>query len=111
MWFRALALCLRTNLRSAINRRTLISLASKLETLGFRFKARAKNLGVERILETVTHEGRIIVLDIHVELAGIAKEKIQNLAVVGELPAGKHDLIGAFLVKLAQPRRSFVRIH
>src|SRR5262249_20065589 len=68
----------------------------------------AKDLGIERIFETVAHKSRVIVFDIHVELTGIADEKVENLAVIGELRARQDDLIRTFLVELAQPGGSFV---
>src|SRR5262249_10414581 len=81
------------------------------EEFGFGLETGAKDLGIERIFETEAHESRVIVFDIHVELAGIADEKVENLAVIGELPARQDDLIRTFLVELAQPGGSFVGIH
>jgi hypothetical protein len=44
-------------------------------------------------------------------LLDIGDQEIHNLAVVGKLPPRQHHLIRAFLVELAQPGASCVRIH
>src|SRR5580704_10890264 len=85
-------------------------LSREPEALGLRLEARAKNLSVERVFEAVAHERGVVVLDIHVELVDILDEEIQNLAVVGELPAWENHLIGAFLVELAQPGALLFRV-
>jgi hypothetical protein len=85
--------------------------ARELKAFGFRLEARAKNLGIERILEAVADERRIVVLHIHVELADIPDEEVHDLAVVGELTPRQHHLMRALFIELAQPRASLVRIH
>src|SRR5208282_3994102 len=81
------------------------------QTIVLRLEARAENLGIERVLEAVAHEGRVIVLDVHVEFADIADEEVHDLVVIGQLLPRQHHLIRAFLIELAQPRASCVRIH
>jgi hypothetical protein len=89
----------------------LTKLPSELETIGFRFESSAKNLSIERVLEAVAYESRIIVFDIHVELAGVADEKVQNLAVISELLPWQDDLIRTFFIELAKPSGSFIGTH
>ncbi len=54
-------------------------------------EARAENLGIERVLEAVAHEGRVIVFDVHVEFADIADEEVYDLAVIGKLLPRQQD--------------------
>ena len=65
----------------------------------------------ERVFKAIAHERRIIVFDIHVELADMGEQKIQDRVVVGQLPPRQHHLIRAFFIKLTQPSTSFVRFH
>ena len=66
-------------------------LTPRVQTILLRLEARAENLGVERVLEAVAHECRVIVFDIHVELAHMGDEKVHDSAVVGKLPARPQD--------------------
>src|SRR4051812_12849387 len=61
----------------------------QLEPLASRLKARPEDRRIERVLG----------------------EEIHDLAVVGELPPRQHHLVWAFLIELAQPCVSFVRVH
>src|SRR3954447_24699239 len=83
----------------------------QLEPLASRLKTRPEDRRIERVLETVAHEHRVFVFDIHVELADIGCEEIHDLTVVGELPPREHHLVWAFLIELAQPCVSLVRVH
>src|SRR5580658_7011020 len=81
------------------------------EALDLRLETGAKNLGVERILEAVAHERCVVVFNIHVEVAHMGEQEIQNRAVVGQSLTRQHHLIWAFLIELTQPSTSFVRFH
>src|SRR3954468_5940380 len=83
----------------------------QLEPLASRLKTRPEDRRIERVLKTIAHEHRVFVFDIHVELADIRREEIHDLAVVGELPPRQHHLVWAFLIELAQPCVSLVRVH
>src|SRR5262249_44556753 len=85
--------------------------AGELEPLGLRLEARAEDRGVERIRKAIAHEGGVLVLDIHVELADVVHQEIHDGAVVRELPARKHHLVRALLVELAQPGIALVWVH
>src|SRR5262245_19094103 len=67
--------------------------ADQLEALDSRLEARPEDRRVERIREAIAHERRILVFDVHVELADVRREKIHDLAVIGELRSREHHLI------------------
>jgi hypothetical protein len=60
-------------------------LAREPQTLDLRLELRAENLGIERVFETVAHERRVIVFDVHIEVADMGEQKIQDRVVVGQL--------------------------
>ena len=53
------------------------------EPLLLRLEARAEDRRIERIGETIAHEGRVFILHVHVELADKAFEKLRPLAKKG----------------------------
>src|SRR3954449_13569586 len=101
--------CCGRNRQTAMSDRTHST--RQLEPLASRLKARPEDRRIERVLKTIAHEHRVFVFDIHIELADIGCEEIHDLAVVGELPPRQHHLVWAFLIELAQPCVSFVRVH
>jgi hypothetical protein len=68
-----------------------MALARELEALDRRLETRTEKLGIERVFETVAHERRVIVFDVHVEVADMGEEKIQDRVVVAKLPPRQYD--------------------
>jgi len=58
------------------------SSACQFESFNLGSEASLENFGVERILKAEAHEDRVVVLDVHVELADILAEEFHNLTVV-----------------------------
>src|SRR5579871_2537918 len=56
--------------------------ASKLQPADIGLEARAEDRGVERVLEAIAYEARVLVLHIHVEPADIGDEEVHDLAVI-----------------------------
>jgi hypothetical protein len=57
--------------------------SGELQPLRLRLEPRSENLGVERTFKAVAHEDRVIIFDVHVELADVLDQKVY-LAVVGK---------------------------
>ena len=85
-----------------IRYRVITRSSRELESLGFRVEPRPKYRGVERVLKAIAHERRVIVFDVHVELADVRHEEVHDLAIIGELLTWQYNLIWAFLIELAQ---------